>query len=131
LFECEVDEIIYPLDEKWMTRALENLLTNSSLHNPIGTTISVCLQLIPEKNAQYSGVYITITDNGKGMDEGTVARLFERYYRGTNTTDYQVKGSGLGTAIAKQLIEAHDGHIYVDSEIGRGTTIIIKLPSKN
>jgi signal transduction histidine kinase len=131
LFECEVDEIIYPLDEKWMTRALENLLTNSSLYNPNGTTISVSVQPIPEKKAQYSGVCITINDNGTGMDEETLARLFERYYRGTNTSEHQAKGSGLGTAIAKQLIEAHDGHISVESEIGRGTTILIQLPPKN
>ena len=131
LFECEVDEIIYPLDEKWMTRALENFLTNSVLHNPNGTTISVSVHPIPEKKAQYSGVCITITDNGTGMDEETLRHLFERYYRGTNTSDFQVKGSGLGTAIAKQLIEAHDGHISVESEIGGGTKILIKLPSKN
>ncbi|WP_052353828.1 sensor histidine kinase [Neobacillus jeddahensis] len=131
LFDGEVEQILYPVDAKWMTRALDNLLTNSSRHNPVGTTISVKVQALAGKDSHDSGVRIEIRDNGTGMDQETVDRLFDRYYRGTNTSDDQVKGSGLGTAIAKQLIEAHGGAISVESKLGGGTTIIIELPPKN
>lgn len=131
LFDCGVDKLDYPLDVKWMTRALDNLLFNSSLHNPVNTTISVKVQPIKREDFHYAGARIEIQDNGIGMDKKTVDRLFDRYFRGTNTTKNHVKGSGLGTAIAKQLIEAHDGKILVESILGSGTTIVIELPPKN
>ncbi|MCL6627949.1 MAG: ATP-binding protein, partial [Alicyclobacillus shizuokensis] len=131
LFESEVDDLIYPLDAKWITRALDNLLVNASLHNPDGTTISVEVRPLRKDGFRYPGVCIEIRDNGTGMDEETVAHLFDRYYRGTNTSEKQVRGSGLGTAIAKQLIEAHGGHISVDSALGRGTSIVVELPPQN
>lgn len=130
-FESEVDALIYPLDAKWFTRALDNLLVNASLHNPVGTTISVDIQPLQQDGFRYPGVRIGMRDNGTGMDEETVAHLFDRYYRGTNTTEKQVKGSGLGTAIAKQLIEAHGGSISVESARGHGTTIVVELPPQN
>jgi len=131
LFESEVDTLFFPVDTKWMTRALDNLLTNSALHNPVGTTISVNIQSLYEKDLPYSGVRIEIRDNGTGMDKETVDRLFDRYYRGTNTSDHQVKGSGLGAAIAKQIIEVHGGNISVESRLGWGTVIVIELPPDN
>jgi signal transduction histidine kinase len=131
LFENDVDTLVYPVDTKWITRALDNLLTNSVLHNPVGTTISVSIQSLCEKDLPYSGVCIEIRDNGAGMDKETVDRLFDRYYRGTNTSDHQVEGSGLGAAISKQIIEAHGGNISVESRLGWGTVIVIELPPDN
>lgn len=57
-------------------------------------------------------------------------RLFERYYRGTNA-ELKTEGTGLGMAIAKQIIETHGGSIYVESEIGKGTCIVIRFPLSN
>lgn len=62
------------------------------------------------------------------MDEQTQQHLFDRYFRGTNTNDQNEKSSGLGMAIAKQLIEAHNGSITVESELEMGTKFIIRLP---
>lgn len=61
------------------------------------------------------------------MDEHQVRHLFERYYRGT-ATDAPAGGTGLGMAIVKQVMTAHQGTIAVESEAGRGTTITIRLP---
>lgn len=130
-FESSTEEINYPVDAQWFTRALDNLVVNASLHNPEDTTIVVTVQALTGNHDRYPGVRITIQDDGQGMDEETVAHLFDRYYRGTNTSPAQAKGSGLGTAIAHQLIEAHGGHISVQSAIGQGTTLIIHLPSKS
>ncbi len=69
---------------------------------------------------------ISIRDNGVGMDEAAQARLFERYYRGTNTRE-KTEGSGLGLAIARQIILLHGGEVHVKSELGVGTEFVIVL----
>ncbi|TGU57504.1 ATP-binding protein, partial [Mesorhizobium sp. M00.F.Ca.ET.186.01.1.1] len=66
-------------------------------------------------------------DNGPGMDEKTKASLFERYYRGGHTKE-DTSGTGLGMAIAKQLVLAHDGNIEVKSEPGKGTEVVMTFP---
>ncbi|MDB5083729.1 MAG: sensor histidine kinase [Bacilli bacterium] len=126
----EKDQITYPLDPKWFKRAIDNLLANASLHNPVGTTISVRVESLPHHKLLYPGILIEIVDDGKGMDEETVSHLFDRYYRGTNTSAAQSTGTGLGTAIAKQLIEAHGGSISVYSRLNEGTSVIISFPGK-
>jgi signal transduction histidine kinase len=130
-FESETDELIYPFDVRWFARALDNLVVNASLHNPVGTTITVSIQSHPHESLLYPDVHIEIRDDGIGMNEEAVSHLFDRYYRGTNTSEEDVKGSGLGTAIAKQLIEAQGGHVSVTSAVGRGTTVMVELPAQN
>jgi len=70
---------------------------------------------------------LTIKDEGKGIPIEELENLFNRYYRGTNTTT-EVSGTGLGLAIAKQLVEAHNGDIQVKSS-EFGTIVTITLPS--
>lgn len=130
-FENDAEHVIYPLDSKWFKRAFDNLLANASLHNPVGTTISLQVRSTPKEAYKYNDISIFIKDNGIGMDKETVLHLFDRYYRGTNTSDKEAKGTGLGSAIAKQLIEAHGGTILVESRLGQGTSVIVKLPAKN
>ncbi|MEI3611424.1 sensor histidine kinase [Pseudogracilibacillus sp. SO30301A] len=108
------------MDSILFQRALRNLLVNSVTHNPKGTRIRVTLQ-------KFTDVKITIEDNGKGMDEETVEHLFQKYYRGTST-DAISEGTGLGMAVAQQLISAHNGHIYVNSRVNEGTTMQILMP---
>lgn len=131
LFDSNVERVMYPLDSKWFKRAFDNLLANAVLHNPAGTTLSVDVKSTSNAPYKYSDVSIQIKDDGVGMDEDTVQHLFDRYYRGTNTSDKEAKGTGLGSAIAKQLIEAHDGTILVESRVDNGTTIIVHFPAKN
>ncbi|GIM44869.1 hypothetical protein DNHGIG_04180 [Collibacillus ludicampi] len=69
-----------------------------------------------------SWLRVTIRDNGKGMDEETMSHLFEPFF----TT--KEKGTGLGLATSYQIIENHNGMIYVESQVGRGTTFTVKLP---
>lgn len=102
-------------------RVLDNLLLNSVKHNPIGTKIDVTTTSL--KNT----VCIEIRDNGKGMDECTKEQLFNRYYRGTNTTEH-AEGSGLGMAITQQLVHLHGGKIEVRSAVGQGTIFKIFVP---
>ncbi|SFI60305.1 HAMP domain-containing sensor histidine kinase [Thermoflavimicrobium dichotomicum] len=117
-FHPAKEELIYPVDVKWFKRALNNLLINAVVHNPPGTKINVSV----EQDVTKDQIFIVIEDNGVGMDQETLAHLFDRYFRGTRAKKNET-GTGLGMAIAEQLIKAHDGRIDIESEIGRGTKI--------
>ncbi|MBE5105803.1 HAMP domain-containing histidine kinase [Bacillus thuringiensis] len=115
------NKIQYFIEEKWFQRIIENLLANAVKHN--NETTNVIVKLSQNANS----FTLSISDNGKGMDEKTKGLLFERYYRGTNTEESNI-GTGLGLAITKQLVHAHNGTISIDSELGKGTTIILVFP---
>ncbi|KAF0207166.1 MAG: hypothetical protein FD171_1929 [Actinobacteria bacterium] len=112
------------VDPVMLRRSIMNLLVNAAVHNPTGATIEVALV----RNS--SSATIRVSDNGVGMDGDTRARLFDRYFRGT-ATGVDVEGTGLGMAIARQVIEAHAGAIDVTSEPGSGTTVRVRIPLKS
>ncbi|HFJ9463770.1 TPA: sensor histidine kinase [Bacillus cereus] len=118
------NKIQYFIEEKWFQRIIENLLVNAVKHNNETTTVIVKLS----QNA--NSFTLSISDDGKGMDEKTKELLFERYYRGTNTEESNI-GTGLGLAITKQLVHAPNGTISVDSALGKGTTIILVFPFRS
>lgn len=118
------NKIQYFIEEKWFQRIIENLLVNAVKHN--NETTNVIIKLSQNANS----FTLSISDDGKGMDEKTKELLFERYYRGTNTEESNI-GTGLGLAITKQLVHAHNGTISVDSALGKGTTIILVFPFRS
>lgn len=69
---------------------------------------------------------IQVCDNGSGMDEQFVKNLFNRYYRGTSTHE-RTESEGLGMSIANAIVELHGGSMDVQSKLGEGTTISIKI----
>lgn len=121
-FRFEYDEELPPIyimgNDKWLLRLIDNLLSNAVKHNPAGVIVTVTCGMVNDEP------YIGIADNGQGMDEETKRKLFERYYRGTNTEETTV-GSGLGMSIARMIVEAHNGRIHVDSAPGEGTQITV------
>jgi signal transduction histidine kinase len=116
-FNPQSEEIILNCDSTLISRALSNVIYNAIVHNPKGTKIEVNIKKERE-------IIIEIVDDGKGIPKVELEKLFDRYYRGTNTGE-EHKGSGLGMAIAKQIIEAHHGKIMVNSKVGVGTTVKI------
>jgi len=122
-FMGEDRKISYSFDEQLLKRAINNLIMNALIHNPEDTVIRIGIQTTDQTR-------ITIEDNGRGMDAEEVNKLFQRYYRGTNT-DEKAKGTGLGMAIAKQIIELHGGDIFVESALAVGTNITICFPQSN
>lgn len=116
-------EIAADVDPQWFRRALGNLLVNAAVHNDEGTTVRVT---VAREGAE---AVVAITDDGRGMDAETMSRLFDRYYRGGATGD-RAEGSGLGMAIARQLVEANGGRIEVESSAGAGTMVRVTVPAR-
>ncbi len=117
-FNPQSEKIEYDFDENLMRRGISNLIFNALIHNREGTEVVVGI-------TNQDRINIEIKDNGKGIKEEDLRKLFNRYYRGTNTESH--KGSGLGMSIAKKVIEAHGGNISVESELAKGTSIKIEL----
>ncbi|EQE83440.1 UNVERIFIED_CONTAM: sensor histidine kinase [Clostridioides difficile] len=118
-FECSEDKIFIDIDKVLMKRVLNNLIYNALVHNDENISIVVSVY----KNDK---TYISISDNGKGISESDLENIFDRYYRGTNTGEAH-KGSGLGMSIAKEIVNAHNGDITINSVLGKGTDIKIIL----
>lgn len=124
-FESDLSDLTVYIDPELLRRAIQNLIVNALVHNPLETKVITAIELAPK-----NGVHIFIRDNGKGINETEQAELFNRYYRGTNTKE-RPEGSGLGLAIAKQIIVLHGGEITVRSKLGEGTEFTIFLPLAN
>ena len=123
VFDTGNEEIPFCFDEILLKRAINNLIYNALIHNPQDTDIRVSLR-------DNDRITIMIEDNGNGMSAEETDKLFERYYRGTNT-QANTEGTGLGMAIAHQIIEIHGGGLAVESELGKGTRITIDFPRAN
>ncbi|MFJ8258571.1 sensor histidine kinase [Peribacillus asahii] len=118
-FQVHQEMIRVDVDEILVRRALTNLIYNAMVHNDSKVKIVVSVK-------KKDRTHISIKDDGKGIKKEELNRIFDRYYRGTNTGESH-KGSGLGMAIANDIIRAHDGEIRIDSVVGHGTTIKIQF----
>jgi len=110
------------VDPDRVMQVLENLITNALRHTHKGGEIVV-------STAQGDGhVTLAIRDNGEGIPPEALTRIFDRFYRVDESRHQPNDESGLGLAIAKSLVEAHGGHISVESTIGSGTIFQIEFP---
>ena len=113
------------LNEVHFTNVLVNVLDNAIKYSPEAPIIDVFTENIKDF------ILIKIQDQGAGMSKVAQKRVFEKFYREHTGDLHNVKGHGLGLSYVKQIVEDHNGQIYVESEKGKGSTFIIKMPLIN
>lgn len=114
--------VMVKADKEKIQQVLSNLVVNSIKYGHDNGTTEVSIEnLIKNK------VIIRVTDNGEGIEEEHIPRLFERFYRIDKSGSRKEGGSGLGLAIVKHIIEAHDEKLYVESEFGVGSEFSFTL----
>jgi signal transduction histidine kinase len=109
------------VDGELIELALRQLLDNALKYSPPDSPISIAI-------ASASGrVQISVADKGHGIPESEQTRIFEKFYRAESSRQ-QIPGAGLGLAVAREIIHAHAGEIWVESEPGQGSVFHISLP---
>lgn len=108
-------------DEEKLMRALRNLVENAIAYTAAGGTVTV------RTFAEEQHVVFEVRDTGIGISEGDLPHIFERFFRVDKARSTQTGGSGLGLPIARKIIEAHGGHIEVESVVGVGSTFRVCL----
>ncbi|MFF2501241.1 sensor histidine kinase [Peribacillus sp. NPDC058075] len=122
-FEANVDKATHNVDKKLLKRAIFNFIYNALVHNDENVVVKIQIDDIGPQSELHTK--ITIADNGRGIPDKDLEQVFERYYRGTNTAS--THGTGLGMAIARDIILAHKGKLDLTSVENKGTTITILL----
>ena len=112
------------VDREKMERVLLNLLGNAVKFTPQGGRVTVQI------SNRREGVQFDVTDTGIGIDAQDIQHLFEEFFRSENAIRQNIKGTGLGLSLAKRIIEAHEGKIWVKSKVGQGSTFSFLLPLK-
>ena len=112
------------VDAQRIRQVLDNIIENAAKHSREGTKVMV------EAKRVGSELQISIADQGRGIPTEELEKVFDRMYRIEQRVDPKVgdAGLGLGLAISKRLVEAHGGRIWVESELGRGSTFFFPLP---
>lgn len=108
-------------DEITLVESVVNLLNNSIKYSRMGSKIFINVGIEDDE------VLITVTDRGVGISDEDLPFIFGDFYVGDVSTEGE-RGSGIGLAITKRIVEAHDGTITVDSALGKGSTFVIRLP---
>jgi signal transduction histidine kinase len=105
------------VDKDKIGQALENILSNAVKYSPGGGSVCVTAEKIAEAKIE-----ISVADQGIGMSPDQVEQIFDKFYR-ADASNSAISGTGLGTSIIKNYVEAHGGKVWVESELGKGTVV--------
>ena len=124
--ECFVTADVPPVyaDKEGIERVVLNILTNSIKYTPEGGNIKIYVGFV------YNDAYIKVIDNGLGIPEEDLKRIFERFYRVDKARTRELGGTGLGLSIAKEILDRNNGSIDIKSEAGKGTEVVVRIPTK-
>ena len=126
-FESSLPELIGHWDGARLERVLGNLLSNAIKYSPQGGTITVSVSR--EETGDEAWAIVSVADQGIGIPASDLPQIFDRFHRGKNVAG-QIKGSGIGLASARHIIEQQRGSISVSSREGTGSVFTIRLPLK-
>ena len=122
-FDKEYSEpVIVYADEERIQQVLTNLIINSLKYGVGKGVTEVSIEILKENK-----ILLRVADNGEGIDNKHLPRLFERFYRVDKTRNRNLGGSGLGLAIVKHIIEAHGEKIFVESKVKVGSEFSFSL----
>jgi two-component system phosphate regulon sensor histidine kinase PhoR len=113
------------INEVHFTNVIVNVLENAIKYSVDVPEIDVFTENVKDM------ILLKVTDKGLGMSKIAQKRVFEKFYREHTGNIHNVKGHGLGLAYVKRIVEDHNGQVYVESEKGKGSTFIIKIPLIN
>lgn len=124
--ECFVTASVPPVvaDKYGIERVILNILSNAIKYTPDEGTIKVYVGFV------YNDAYIKVIDNGIGIPEEDLGRIFERFYRVDKARSREMGGTGLGLSIAKEILDKNKGSIDIKSKVGKGTEVVIRIPTK-
>ncbi len=109
-------------DAARLRQVVLNLLTNAIKYSPSGGAIRVGARLDEHQ------VVLWVADQGMGIPSDARANLFQKFYRVDNAETRRIGGTGLGLALVKEIVQAHGGEVWVESEVGLGSTFFFSLP---
>jgi len=109
-------------DSDLLSSAVSNLVSNAIKYSPRGTEVTIAV-----KNAA-QGVSIEVADQGYGIPEESLSRVFEKFYRVPRVEDVDVPGTGLGLALVREIVELHSGSVVVRSSVGSGSVFTLWVP---
>lgn len=115
------NEVYMMGDMDYLKRIFVNILSNAIKYTNENGSASIFLEKIKDK------IRITVNDTGIGIPKEDLKYIFERFYRSDLSRNRQTGGTGIGLTITKALVEAHEGTIKIDSEVGKGTSVIIEF----
>ena len=122
IFDTEEEEIIMDMDIEKIERIILNLLSNAIKFSNENGNIYIRIML------NNDDVDIVVEDEGIGISKDDIPYIFDKFIQVDNTFNRKNEGSGIGLAIVKSFIEIHNGKIMVESQVGKGTKFIVKLP---
>ncbi|MEZ4861632.1 MAG: ATP-binding protein [Caldilineaceae bacterium] len=124
--EVPPSPILVHADRQRLIQVFQNLLTNALRHTPPGGTITICVTQVD------ATVQVAVQDSGEGIAAEHLLHIFDRFYRTDHARDRDSGGAGLGLAIVRALVEAHDGHVSATSDgPGCGSIFTVTLATAN
>jgi two-component system sensor histidine kinase KdpD len=120
--EFPAEPLLAPVDVLSLEQVMRNLLDNAAKYSPMGSTVTI------RGGVDQGQALIQVVDEGPGVPDEAIERVFERFYRVDNEITRQTRGIGLGLPVCREIIESHGGLIWVESAPGEGSTFSFTLP---
>jgi two-component system sensor histidine kinase SenX3 len=109
-------------DAAALRSAVQNILGNAIKYSPSGSKVGV------DATSDAGAVRITVSDQGLGIDAADLPHVFKPFFRGRRAVDAQLRGTGVGLSVVRHVVDAHGGHVRINSAAGVGTVVTLTLP---